>query len=174
MKAPKCVALRGFWYLSKCLPSPVGMLSLTASEPIQSVCSTADSKGSFVTTHSSKTSKDCPVGFADFGSVSLVCLQFSVGFGIFVCMSCWSHDLTLQIVELKAWRRQLSVTEPHAAHFESDHRATMLTGCWLTPDRTPESFLRTWCGGELNVYMPDLDTPHTCVYLVVCCLRPPG
>ncbi|XP_041804606.1 epidermal growth factor receptor substrate 15-like 1 isoform X2 [Chelmon rostratus] len=49
-------------------PPYVGMLSLTASEPIQSVCSTADSKGSFVTTHSSKTSKDCPVGFADFGS----------------------------------------------------------------------------------------------------------
>nr|XP_046264789.1 epidermal growth factor receptor substrate 15-like 1 isoform X2 [Scatophagus argus] len=47
---------------------PYGMLSLTASEPIQSVCSTADNKDPFVTTHSSKTFKDCPVGFADFGS----------------------------------------------------------------------------------------------------------
>lgn len=77
-----------FWYLSKCLPSPVGALSLTASEPIQGACSTADSKGSFVSTHSSKTSKECPVGFADFGSVSVVYLQFSVGLGFFVCMSC--------------------------------------------------------------------------------------
>ncbi|XP_051231458.1 epidermal growth factor receptor substrate 15-like 1 isoform X2 [Dicentrarchus labrax] len=46
---------------------PYGMLSLTASEPFQNVCSTADSKDSFVVTHSSKTSTDCPVGFADFG-----------------------------------------------------------------------------------------------------------
>ncbi|XP_037644336.1 epidermal growth factor receptor substrate 15-like 1 isoform X3 [Sebastes umbrosus] len=45
-----------------------GMLSLTVSEPLRSVRSTADSKDSFVTTHSSKASKDCPVGFADFGS----------------------------------------------------------------------------------------------------------
>ncbi|XP_073346821.1 epidermal growth factor receptor substrate 15-like 1 isoform X2 [Pagrus major] len=44
-------------------PPYVGTFSLTASEPIRS-----DSKDSFVTTHSSKTSKDCPVGFADFGS----------------------------------------------------------------------------------------------------------
>ncbi|XP_070829945.1 epidermal growth factor receptor substrate 15-like 1 isoform X1 [Chaetodon trifascialis] len=49
-------------------PPYVGALSLTASEPIQGACSTADSKGSFVSTHSSKTSKECPVGFADFGS----------------------------------------------------------------------------------------------------------
>lgn len=71
----------------KCLPSPVGMLSLSASEASQSICSTADSKDTFVTTHSSKASKDCPVGFADFGSVSVVYLQFSVGLSIFVCMS---------------------------------------------------------------------------------------
>ncbi|XP_039671617.1 epidermal growth factor receptor substrate 15-like 1 isoform X2 [Perca fluviatilis] len=45
-----------------------GLLSLTASEPSQSVCSTADSKDSFVTTRSSKASKDCPVGFAVLGS----------------------------------------------------------------------------------------------------------
>ncbi|XP_042354197.1 epidermal growth factor receptor substrate 15-like 1 isoform X2 [Plectropomus leopardus] len=45
-----------------------GFLSLTASEPFPSVRSTADSRDAFVTTHSSKASKDCPVGFADFGS----------------------------------------------------------------------------------------------------------
>ncbi|XP_028448161.1 epidermal growth factor receptor substrate 15-like 1 isoform X1 [Perca flavescens] len=45
-----------------------GLLSLTASELSQSVCSTADSKESFVTTRSSKASKDCPVGFAGLGS----------------------------------------------------------------------------------------------------------
>ncbi|KAM6989219.1 epidermal growth factor receptor substrate 15-like 1 isoform 2-T2 [Tautogolabrus adspersus] len=47
---------------------PYGLLSLTASEPSLSVGSTADSTGSFVTTHSSNASRDCPVGFADFGS----------------------------------------------------------------------------------------------------------
>ncbi|XP_068197612.1 epidermal growth factor receptor substrate 15-like 1 isoform X2 [Antennarius striatus] len=41
---------------------PYGMLNLTASQPIQS------SKDCFVATHSSKTSKDRPVGFADFAS----------------------------------------------------------------------------------------------------------
>ncbi|XP_044223818.1 epidermal growth factor receptor substrate 15-like 1 isoform X3 [Thunnus albacares] len=64
-------------------PPYVGMLSLSASEASQSVCSTADSKDTFVTTHSSKASKDCPMGFADFGSVSVAYLQ-SI---IFVCMS---------------------------------------------------------------------------------------
>ncbi|KAG8014341.1 Epidermal growth factor receptor substrate 15-like 1, partial [Nibea albiflora] len=49
-------------------PPYVGALGLTASEPTQGVFSAVDSKDSFVTTHSSKTSKDCPVGFADFGS----------------------------------------------------------------------------------------------------------
>ncbi|XP_041847999.1 epidermal growth factor receptor substrate 15-like 1 isoform X2 [Melanotaenia boesemani] len=49
-------------------PPYVGLLSLSASEPLQSVCSTAVSKDSFFTTHSSKASKDCPVGFADIGS----------------------------------------------------------------------------------------------------------
>ncbi|XP_059200441.1 epidermal growth factor receptor substrate 15-like 1 [Centropristis striata] len=62
-----------------------GTLSLAASELHQSVFSTADSKDSFVATHSSKASKDCPVGFADFGSVSVVYL--SDGSSIFVCMS---------------------------------------------------------------------------------------
>ncbi|XP_017266428.1 epidermal growth factor receptor substrate 15-like 1 isoform X1 [Kryptolebias marmoratus] len=49
-------------------PPYVGMLSLGASEPLQGVCSSAVSSDSFVTTHSSKASKDCPVGFAEFGS----------------------------------------------------------------------------------------------------------
>lgn len=97
-----CFFLTWIWYLLKCLPSPVGMLSLSASEASQSVCSTADSKDTFVTTHSSKASKDCPMGFADFGSVSVAYLQ-SI---IFVCMSYWSYDVTLHIVELKAERCQ--------------------------------------------------------------------
>ncbi|KAG7229073.1 hypothetical protein INR49_013192 [Caranx melampygus] len=46
----------------------VGALSSAAPELLQSGCSTADSKDSFVTTESSKASKDCPVGFADFAS----------------------------------------------------------------------------------------------------------
>lgn len=79
-------AFRDSW-LYKYLPSPVGLLSLGASQPFQNISATADSRDSFVTTHSSKTSKDCPVGFADFGSVSVVCLQFSVGSSIFACMS---------------------------------------------------------------------------------------
>lgn len=52
----------------KCLPSLVGILSLTASELFQSVCST----DSFVMTHLSKASKGCPVGSTDLGSVSVV------------------------------------------------------------------------------------------------------
>uniref|UniRef100_A0A3Q1JDJ3 Epidermal growth factor receptor pathway substrate 15 like 1 n=1 Tax=Anabas testudineus TaxID=64144 RepID=A0A3Q1JDJ3_ANATE len=68
-------------------PPYVGLLSLGASQPFQNISATADSRDSFVTTHSNKTSKDCPVGFADFGSVSVVCLQFSVGSSIFACMS---------------------------------------------------------------------------------------
>lgn len=95
------------------------MLSLTASESIQSVCSTADCKDSFVTAHSRKTPKDCPVSFAEFGSVSLVYLQFSVGSSIFVCMSCCSYDLTLYIVELKAQRSQVCVTGPYSVNFPS-------------------------------------------------------
>ncbi|KAL3055438.1 hypothetical protein OYC64_018172 [Pagothenia borchgrevinki] len=54
---------------SRPAPPYGGLLSLTASEPLQSFCSTADSKDPFVfKTHSSKESKDCPVGFAEFGS----------------------------------------------------------------------------------------------------------
>ncbi|KAM6919011.1 epidermal growth factor receptor substrate 15-like 1 [Xenentodon cancila] len=49
-------------------PPYVGALNLNAPEPIQSVCSTAASNTSFVTTHSSKASKEYPVGFSDFGS----------------------------------------------------------------------------------------------------------
>ncbi|XP_037537761.1 epidermal growth factor receptor substrate 15-like 1 [Nematolebias whitei] len=44
------------------------MLSLCVSEPLQGVCSSAVGADSLVTTHSSKASKDCPVGFAEFGS----------------------------------------------------------------------------------------------------------
>lgn len=88
VKALKYVVLHGFSYLFECLPSPGGMLSLTASEPFQNIRSTADSKDAFVTTHSSKESKDRPVGFADFGSVRVFRLQFSNGSSIFVCMSC--------------------------------------------------------------------------------------
>ncbi|KAL3055439.1 hypothetical protein OYC64_018172 [Pagothenia borchgrevinki] len=74
---------------SRPAPPYGGLLSLTASEPLQSFCSTADSKDPFVfKTHSSKESKDCPVGFAEFGSVSVIYLQFSEGSNIFVCMSC--------------------------------------------------------------------------------------
>ncbi|XP_035489007.1 epidermal growth factor receptor substrate 15-like 1 isoform X4 [Scophthalmus maximus] len=47
-------------------PPYVGLLSLAAPEPLQSVRPTADSRDSFVTTDSSNASKDCPVGF--FGS----------------------------------------------------------------------------------------------------------
>ncbi|XP_061587698.1 epidermal growth factor receptor substrate 15-like 1 isoform X2 [Cololabis saira] len=49
-------------------PPYVGALNLNAPEPTQSVCSTAASNSSFVTTHSSKASKEYPVGFSDFGS----------------------------------------------------------------------------------------------------------
>uniref|UniRef100_A0A1A7XRN4 Epidermal growth factor receptor pathway substrate 15-like 1 n=1 Tax=Iconisemion striatum TaxID=60296 RepID=A0A1A7XRN4_9TELE len=57
---------------------PYGMFSLGSSEPLQGVnASSAVSKNSFVMTRSSKASKDCPVGFADF-SVSVVHSQFSV------------------------------------------------------------------------------------------------
>uniref|UniRef100_A0AAQ5XL12 Epidermal growth factor receptor pathway substrate 15 like 1 n=1 Tax=Amphiprion ocellaris TaxID=80972 RepID=A0AAQ5XL12_AMPOC len=55
-------------YLFKCFPFPVGKLSLSTSELLQNICSSADNKDSFVTTHSSKAPTDCPVGFADFGS----------------------------------------------------------------------------------------------------------
>lgn len=109
-----CVA----FYFFKCLPSPVGMIGLSASEPPQSACPTADSKASFVTTHSSKAPKDCPVGFADFGAVSVVCLRFSVGSRISVCMSCWSHDLTdssdrqAEVSEALARRLQPALTGP--------------------------------------------------------------
>ncbi|XP_069548502.1 epidermal growth factor receptor substrate 15-like 1 isoform X1 [Brachyistius frenatus] len=73
---------------SRPAPPYVGILSLNASKPLPSVCSSADSTDSFVATHSSKASKDSPVGFADFGSVSVVYMQFSVESSIFVRMSC--------------------------------------------------------------------------------------
>lgn len=137
--------------LFQCLPSPGGLLGLSASQPPLSACSAANSKDSFVTTRSNKASKDCPVGFADVGSVSVVYLQFSLGSSVFVCMSCWSHDLTLQRAELKAQRCQLTV--PSA----SIHRTVVFTGCWLTTDRTSESFSTASCRRKLNVCMTALD-----------------
>lgn len=56
------------------LPSLIGVLGLSPSELLQSVGSTADGVDSFVTTQSSKTSKDYPMGFANFASVSVVYL----------------------------------------------------------------------------------------------------
>uniref|UniRef100_A0A8C5GCZ0 Epidermal growth factor receptor substrate 15-like 1 n=1 Tax=Gouania willdenowi TaxID=441366 RepID=A0A8C5GCZ0_GOUWI len=53
-----------FFFFFKCLSSPVDLLGLNTSEPPQSNCST----DSFVATCSSRTSKDGPVGFADFGA----------------------------------------------------------------------------------------------------------
>lgn len=53
------------------LPSLIG---LSPSELLQSVGSTADCADSFFTTQSSKTSKDYPMGFANFASVSVVYL----------------------------------------------------------------------------------------------------
>lgn len=62
-----------FSYLNV-LPSLIGVLGLSPSELLQSVGSTADGVDSFVTTQSSKTSKDYPMGFANFASVSVVYL----------------------------------------------------------------------------------------------------
>lgn len=56
------------------LPSLIGVLCLSPSELLQSVGSTADGADSFFTTQSSKTSKDYPMGFANFASVSVVYL----------------------------------------------------------------------------------------------------
>nr|XP_043881062.1 epidermal growth factor receptor substrate 15-like 1 isoform X1 [Solea senegalensis] len=50
-------------------PPPYGLLSLGASESSQGVCLAADCNDSFVTTDTSKTSKEGPVGFADFASL---------------------------------------------------------------------------------------------------------
>ncbi|KAF3698752.1 Epidermal growth factor receptor substrate 15-like 1 Eps15-related protein [Channa argus] len=49
-------------------PPYVGLLSLGTSVPGPNICSTADSRDSFVTNHASKPSTQFPVGFADFGS----------------------------------------------------------------------------------------------------------
>lgn len=171
--------LTWIWYLLKCLPSPVGILTLSASEAPPSVCSTADSKDTFVTTHSSKASKDCPVGFADFGSVSVAYLQFSVGSSIFVCMSYWSYDVILHIVELKAQRCQLSVTGSYSVNFPSHsafstrsqdrHVYWLLTNNWQTIRELFKSLvwkentsLHDWLGQSWYFYIAD------------CCLRPPG
>lgn len=54
-------------YSSKCLSPPVDLLGSSASELLQGI-----GRDSFIATQSRKESKDCPVGFADFGSVSSV------------------------------------------------------------------------------------------------------
>uniref|UniRef100_A0A667Z5N5 Epidermal growth factor receptor substrate 15-like 1 n=1 Tax=Myripristis murdjan TaxID=586833 RepID=A0A667Z5N5_9TELE len=56
----------------KCPPFPVGTIGLSPSEPFQGICPTANSKDPFVVANSSKAPKDSSVGFADFGSVSVV------------------------------------------------------------------------------------------------------
>lgn len=52
---------------------PGGLLSVGTSEVFHNVCS----RDRFVTEHSGKAPRDGPVGFADFGSVSVVCLVLS-------------------------------------------------------------------------------------------------
>ncbi|XP_034412357.1 epidermal growth factor receptor substrate 15-like 1 isoform X4 [Cyclopterus lumpus] len=81
-----------------------GTLSLTASQLFQSVCSTADSKDSFVT-----ASKDCALGLADVGSVSVVHLEFSAGSGILVCRGVGSLLLAL-----------ILLTRPHTVTLASN------------------------------------------------------
>lgn len=131
--APEVFSCMDFVWMSS---SPVGMLSLTTSEP----SSSPPCMSSFVL---SNAPADCPVGFADSGPVSVDGLRSSVG--IFVRMSRWSRDLTLQTVALQAGKWQLSVTEPFLFTFlrsASDHRTVVLPGCKLTADRTPESSLK--------------------------------
>lgn len=86
-------------------------------------------------------------------------------------MSCWSHDLTLQIVELKARRRQLSVTDPRAVHFASHgdfskrsqgrHAYWLLTNTWqntweLFKDLVWEEIkcLHAWLGHSQYLCLP--------------------
>lgn len=150
------------------------MLSLGASEPFQSVCPTANSTDSFVPTHTSKASKDSPVGLADFGSVSVTYLQFSVGSRIIVCMSCWSHGLTLQNGELHKAEDVSSLFLGLMLTVERDHRAAVFTGCWLTTDRTPQIFKGLmWKGGK-KVFAWLTQTVLVLVYVVNCYLHPPG
>lgn len=119
------------------------------------------------------------MGFAEFGSVSVIYLQFSEGSNIFVCMSCsWSHSS-----DAVCWRLR-GVSSPslglillsfsHTVTQASSHRTSVLTGCWLTTHRSYKSFLRAWCRRKCNVCMTDLDSPCTCVYQVDCSVCPPG
>ncbi|XP_035025535.1 epidermal growth factor receptor substrate 15-like 1 isoform X2 [Hippoglossus stenolepis] len=116
-------------------PPYVGVLSSGASEPFQSVCSAADIKDSNVSADSSKTSKDCPVGFAHVDSVSVVYLQFfPVGSRPFVCMSC----RTPSISRSGFWSCRLtgvscSVSGPHSVNSAShgDFRRQSQDCCFL-------------------------------------------
>lgn len=64
----------GFLYILSYLNVLPSLIGLSPSELLQSVGSTADGADSFFTTQSSKTSKDYPMGFANFASVSVVYL----------------------------------------------------------------------------------------------------
>ncbi|XP_034469205.1 epidermal growth factor receptor substrate 15-like 1 isoform X2 [Hippoglossus hippoglossus] len=118
-------------------PPYVGVLSSGASEPFQSVCSAADIKDSNVSADSSKTSKDCPVGFAHVDSVSVVYLQFfPVGSRPFVCMSC--RTLRSHALDSGAAGSQVSaalslglilLTLPHTVTLEGNHRTAVFY--WL-------------------------------------------
>lgn len=103
---------------------------MTASEPIQGIRSAEYCKDSFSTIHLNKTSKDCPVGFANFGPVSLNCLQFSVGSNMFACMSCCSCDVTLHIVELRSQRCQLSIPGPYSDNFIQSDSSKLSQNCY--------------------------------------------
>lgn len=112
------------------------------------------------------------MGFAEFGSE---CNLLTVLRGVkHLCL----HELLMislfRCCLLKAQRCQLSVTGPYSVTQASSRRTSMLTGCWLTTDRSYKSFLRAWCRRKCNVCMTDLDSPCTCVYQVDCSVRPPG
>ena len=128
------VFMTWIWYLFKYLPSPVGVLGSGASEPFQGVCSAA--LDSNVSADSSRTSKDCPVGFTHVDSVSVVDLH--------VPSSAWAaepFDLTLWILELQTHGCQLLcllgltlLTLHHTVTSEGNHRTAvfywLLTNNW--------------------------------------------
>lgn len=154
--------------LFKCLPSPVGLLSLAAPEPLQSVRPTADSRDSFVTTDSSNASKDCPVGF-----VSVVRSQFSAGSSIF--RLAWAADLSLSLCGFRSCRLtgvgslplgHVLLTLPLPGDFRKAITALLFpTDCWLTTDRTSESFLNE-SKKDTRLHGPTWTVPVFVSYLV--------
>ncbi|XP_062259669.1 epidermal growth factor receptor substrate 15-like 1 isoform X2 [Platichthys flesus] len=117
-------------------PPYVGVLGSGASEPFQSVCSAADSKHSNVSADSSKTSKDCPVGFAHFDSVSVVFLKFLPSGHVPFCL----HELPNPSISLSGfWSCRLSgvgcsLSGPHSVNSAShgDFRKQS-QDCWFLP-----------------------------------------